>query len=71
MHLAQVIQMALREKDGYETSLLPEKKYVDAMALKNPHKTRNSLLLLSVAALGITALLLLKSPKNKWQWKKE
>jgi FAD/FMN-containing dehydrogenase/Fe-S oxidoreductase len=67
MHLAQVIQMALREKDGYETSLLPEKKYVDAMALKNPHKTRNSLLLLSVAALGITALLLLKSHKNRYR----
>lgn len=65
MHLAQVIQMALREKDGYRTDLLPEKKYVDAMALKNPYKRRNNLLLLGVVALGVTAYMLLKNNKSK------
>jgi FAD/FMN-containing dehydrogenase/Fe-S oxidoreductase len=65
MHLAQVIQMALREKDGYKTDLLPEKKYVDAMALKNPNKFRNNVLLLTVAAIGIMALLTLKNQKNR------
>lgn len=65
LHLAQVIQMAMREKDGYKTDLFPEKKYVDAMALKNPHKRRNTLILLSVATLGITALLLYKNQRNK------
>lgn len=65
MHLAQVIQMAMREKDGYRTDLLPEKKYVDAMALKNPHKTKNNLLLLGVVALGLTAYMLLKNHKSK------
>jgi FAD/FMN-containing dehydrogenase/Fe-S oxidoreductase len=65
MHLAQVIQMAMREKDGYRTDLLPEKKYVDAMALKNPHKTRNNLLMLGVVALSFTAYMLLKNHKNK------
>jgi FAD/FMN-containing dehydrogenase/Fe-S oxidoreductase len=64
MHLAQVIQMALREKDGYKTDLLPEKKYVDAMALKDPHKTRNRLLMLGAVALGITAFMLLENRKN-------
>jgi len=61
MHLAQVIQMALREKDGYKTDLLPEKKYVDAMTLKNPHKTRKNILILGVVAIGITTFMLLKT----------
>jgi Fe-S oxidoreductase len=64
MHLAQVLQMALREKDGYKTDLLPEKRYVDAMALKNPHKTRNRLVMLGVMAIGITAFMLLKNKRN-------
>jgi FAD/FMN-containing dehydrogenase/Fe-S oxidoreductase len=61
MHLAQVIQMALRERDGYQTNQFPEKKYVDAMALKNPHRTRNTILLLGGAVIGVAALLLLKN----------
>jgi Fe-S oxidoreductase len=60
MHLAQVLQMALREKDGYKTDLLPEKKYVDAMQLKNPHKVRNRLLLLGTIAVGLTVYSLMK-----------
>jgi FAD/FMN-containing dehydrogenase/Fe-S oxidoreductase len=58
MHLAQVLQMALREQNGEKTNELPEQKYVDGMALTNPHKTRNNLLLLGAAVLGITALAL-------------
>jgi Fe-S oxidoreductase len=65
MHLAQVIQMALREKDGYKTDLLPEKKYVDAMALKNPHKTRNHLLFLGALTLTAAALVFLKTRKDR------
>lgn len=64
LHLAQVIQMAFREKDGYKTDLFPEKKYVDAMALKNPHKTRNNLLLLGAVILGVTGFMLLKNRRN-------
>jgi len=60
MHLAQVLQMALREKDGYKTDLLPEKKYVDAMQLKHPHKTRNRLLLLGAIGLGLAVHSLMK-----------
>ncbi|MGZ3852518.1 MAG: FAD-binding and (Fe-S)-binding domain-containing protein, partial [Flavisolibacter sp.] len=65
MHLAQVLQMALRETNGHQTDLLPEKRYVDAMALKNPKKTRNRLLVLGFIAIGIAAIVLLKSKKNK------
>jgi FAD/FMN-containing dehydrogenase/Fe-S oxidoreductase len=64
MHLAQVIQMALREKDGYQTDLLPEREYVDAMALKSPYKTKNTLLLLGAAVLGIAAFILIKNRRN-------
>jgi len=64
MHLAQVIQMALREKDGYKTDSFPEKKYVDAMALKNPHKTRNNLLLFGAIVLGIAVFMALKKQKR-------
>ena len=60
LHLAQVLQMALREKDGYKTDLLPEKKYVDGMQLKDPHKTRNRLLLLGAIGLGWTVYSLIK-----------
>jgi len=59
MHLAQVLQMALREKDGYKTDILPEKRYVDAMALKNPNRTRNNLLF-GAAAIAAVAIILLK-----------
>jgi FAD/FMN-containing dehydrogenase/Fe-S oxidoreductase len=65
MHLAQVIQMALREKDGYKTDLLPEKRYVDAMALKNPNKTRNRLLMLGVLALGVAVFMMVKNSKDE------
>ncbi|MGN6400622.1 MAG: (Fe-S)-binding protein, partial [Flavisolibacter sp.] len=60
LHLAQVLQMALREKNGYKTDLLPEKKYVDGMQLKDPHKTRNRLLLLGAIGLGWTVYSLMK-----------
>ena len=64
MHLAQVIQMALREKEGDKTTRLPEKKYVDGMALKNPHTVRNNLLMLGGLALGVGALMLLKNRRE-------
>lgn len=61
MHLAQVLQMALHEKDG--DMEWPEKKYVDGMALKNPHKTRNNLIGFGLA-LVVVAFVLLKSRKS-------
>ncbi|MFL5742255.1 MAG: LPXTG cell wall anchor domain-containing protein [Flavisolibacter sp.] len=64
MHLAQVLQMALREKDGANVCELPEKKYVDGMSLKNPHKTRNNLFLLGVALVGIAFFLMKNKRRN-------
>ena len=49
LHLAQVLQMALRRQ---QPGNLPEKTYVDGMRLKAPHKTRNRLLLLGVLAVA-------------------
>ena len=62
MHLAQVLQMALHEKNG--AIKLPEKKYVDGMALKNPRRTRNRLLLIGAAGIGIMVYLFMKN-KNR------
>jgi hypothetical protein len=33
MHLAQVLQMAMREQQGDKTGSFPERKYVDEMKL--------------------------------------
>jgi len=63
MHLAQVLQMALHEKQAVN---LPEKKYVDDMALKNPHKKRNGLLLLGIVVLGAGYLLWKVKEKKKY-----
>jgi FAD/FMN-containing dehydrogenase/Fe-S oxidoreductase len=65
LHLAQVLQMGLHQQRGESATALPEKKYVDGMALKNPHKRRNNLLLLGVVALGAAAYLLLKNRKGR------
>jgi Fe-S oxidoreductase/FAD/FMN-containing dehydrogenase len=62
MHLAQVLQMALEEKHSGQTLDLPERKYVDAKRLKNPHATRNTLLLIGALA-GIATFAFRK------QWK--
>jgi Fe-S oxidoreductase len=62
MHLAQALQMALHgEKEAVK---LPERKYVDGMALKSPHRMRNNLLLLGAVALSVTAYILLKNRRN-------
>ena len=54
LHLAQVLQMALREEKNYYPQPYPEKKYVDEMKLKDPRKTKK---LAAVAGLiVITAL---------------
>lgn len=64
MHLAQVLQMGLHEQNGNKTNQLPEKKYVDDMALKNPNKKRSTLLLFSAVALSIVAVMLLKNKND-------
>lgn len=60
LHLAQVLQMGLREQKGEYTGALPEKQFVDGMALKNPHKVRNRILLVSAVGIGVVLFTLLK-----------
>lgn len=65
MHLAQVIQMALHEQKGEKTGALPEKKYVDGMKLKSPHKKRNLLIAAGCLGLGISIVVMQKISKQK------
>jgi len=65
MHLAQVIQMALHEQKGDKTGALPEKKYVDGMKLKSPHKKRNLLIAAVCLGLGISIVAMRKISKQK------
>lgn len=65
MHLAQVIQMALHEQKGDKTGALPEKKYVDGMKLKSPHKKRNLLIAAACLGLGISLVVMQKMSKQK------
>ncbi|MDQ6610309.1 MAG: FAD-binding oxidoreductase, partial [Bacteroidota bacterium] len=64
LHLAQVLQMALKEKNNSTAHSLPEKKYVDGMKLKNPHKNRNAMLLGLAVVIGLATVLVVKQ-KNK------
>ena len=65
LHLAQVLQMALKEKNSSTVRSLPEKKYVDDMKLKNPNKTRNNVLLGLAVAIGVATFLIVKNKKNE------
>lgn len=65
MHLAQVIQMALRENSSPAPIEYPEKKYVDGMKLRDTKSRRIRYAVTAGIALGIAALLFLaKSNKS-------
>lgn len=64
MHLAQVLQMALQQNNPGEFSTdPPEKIFVDGKKLKDPHKARNTALMLIAMSVGIAAGFLLKNKK--------
>jgi FAD/FMN-containing dehydrogenase/Fe-S oxidoreductase len=65
MHLAQVIQMGLHEQQGNTTGALPEKKYVDEMALKNPRRRRRIMIALGIIAAGMLSYALVNNYKRK------
>ncbi len=64
LHLAQVLQMALREGNNSTPQPLPEKKYVDEMKLKNPHQTRKTIITGVAVGLAIAGLLFIKNKKR-------
>ena len=68
LHLAQVLQMALREAKDAKPQPLPEKKYVDGMRLKDPHRTAKTLLTVAAVALAVVAFGALKN-KSKTHFK--
>jgi FAD/FMN-containing dehydrogenase/Fe-S oxidoreductase len=59
MHFAQLLQLGLRE-GGKAKLVYPERKYVDAMKLKDPHKTRNAVLYVTAFGIGLITVLMLK-----------
>ena len=64
LHLAQVLQMGLREENAAVTPVtpFPEKKYVDGMKIKDPKKLAKTIAM--VAGIGI-AVLLFSAFRNK------
>ncbi|HEX3934793.1 MAG TPA: hypothetical protein VHW43_08950, partial [Puia sp.] len=64
LHLAQVLQMGLREQNAAVSlsTPFPEKKYVDGMKIKDPKKLGKTVAI--VAGIGI-AVLLLSAFRNK------
>ena len=63
MHLAQVLQMALHEKNARRSTALPEKKYVDEMKLKDPHKVRNTIIIAGAFIAAFAAIRMMKRSK--------
>lgn len=68
MHIAQVLQMALREngRADSETTNFPEKKYVDDMKPHSPTlMAKRVRVLVSIIGLGVVSYLLIAKKKNK------
>jgi FAD/FMN-containing dehydrogenase/Fe-S oxidoreductase len=66
MHLAQVLQMALREQKGEKSEALPEKKYVDGMKLEGSTTISNLAKVASIIGVAFTAYAITKNIiKNK------
>lgn len=66
MHLAQVIQMALREQQGSRTVAYPEQTYVKGMALKGKAVKKERLAaVLAVSTLVITSVLVFSYFKKR------
>ena len=59
IHLAQVLQMGLRENNPSVYQPLPEKKYVDGMKLKDPHKKRKIIITAAIAGMAVATFVLI------------
>ncbi|MDQ6903486.1 MAG: heterodisulfide reductase-related iron-sulfur binding cluster, partial [Bacteroidota bacterium] len=65
LHLAQVLQMALREQNNHYPQPYPERKYVDGMKLKDAHKTKKLLVIAGVTIVTLATAYLIYKKKNK------
>ncbi len=64
MHLAQVLQMGLRETNPSVYMPLPEKKYIDSMKLKDASKKRKALWLAGIVGVTVATMYIINK-KNK------
>jgi len=64
MHLAQVLQMAMHEKNSIDATSLPEKKYVDEMKLKDPNRRRNTIMIAGAFVAAFVAVAWMKNRKS-------
>lgn len=58
LHLAQVLQMALREQNGEKTGAYPEKKYVDGMKLDGAAVKKERMAVLMAASAVVVGVVL-------------
>lgn len=66
MHTAQVLQMALHVSDQEKTfKERPEEKFLKAMKLRDPHRTRNTILKWTAFGAGMAIGVLLKKGNQK------
>ena len=65
LHLAQVLQMGLRETNPSRYQPLPEKKYVDGMKLKG-NRGKKALMIAGLIGVAIAAIYIINK-KNKQQ----
>jgi FAD/FMN-containing dehydrogenase/Fe-S oxidoreductase len=64
LHTAQVLQMALHEGSAAKVMPFPERKYIDAMKLKDPYKKRNALLITAAFGIGMLTAIAIRMNKN-------
>jgi hypothetical protein len=63
LHLAQVLQMGLRENNLSVHMPLPEKKYVDGMKLKD-HRKKNVLMITALIGVAIASAYIINKKIN-------
>jgi Fe-S oxidoreductase len=64
MHLAQVLQMGLREDNPSVYMPLPEKKYVDGMKLKDSHKKKKMMVAAGIVGMVIATVYIIRRYKK-------
>ncbi len=64
LHLAQVLQMGLRENNPSVYMPLPEKKYVDGMKLKDSNKNKKLLMAAGIIGMAIASVYIISKKIN-------
>lgn len=67
LHLAQLMQLGLEEKQGRTTSSYPERKYVDGRKLKGTHSRKKILVGVAILAAALVTTFILKNNRHEIQ----